>query len=62
MKELSIKQMEMVSGGICQSDSLGFLAGATVMGTVLGGGLGFVGGLIVGEIGALWITYKGEPC
>lgn len=62
MKELSIEQMEMVNGGICQSDSLGFLAGATVMGTVLGGGLGFVGGLIVGEIGALWITYKGEPC
>jgi hypothetical protein len=54
--------MEMVSGGICQSDSLSFLAGATFMGTVLGGGLGFVGGLIVGEIGALYITYNGEAC
>jgi hypothetical protein len=62
MNELTIERMEMVSGGICQSDSLSFLAGATFMGTVLGGGLGFVGGLIVGEIGALYITYNGEAC
>jgi len=27
-----------------------------------GGGLGFVGGLIVGGVGALYITYNGEAC
>mgnify|MGYP003666681544 CR=1 FL=1 len=62
MKELSVENMEKMKGGVCQSDSLNFLAGATVMGTVLGGGLGFVGGLIIGEIGALYITYNGEAC
>ncbi|WP_040671228.1 hypothetical protein [Nitritalea halalkaliphila] len=67
MKELSIdNRMEMLSGGLlnqyCQSDSVSFLAGATLAGTIAGGGIGFVVGLGVGAFGGLAITYLGKRC
>jgi hypothetical protein len=64
MKELSIEKMEMVSGGwfsqYCQSDSLAFLGGATLGGTIAGGGIGFVVGLGVGVAGGLAISAWGN--
>ncbi|MGY6559770.1 MAG: Blp family class II bacteriocin [Nitritalea sp.] len=66
MKELSMDKMEMVNGGLlsqyCQSDSVSFLGGATLAGTLAGGGIGFVVGLGVGAFGSLAITYFGKPC
>ncbi len=60
MKELSIEKMEMVSGGICHSNTLGFFAGAVVGATVVGGPIGFVVGL-VGSFGGLILNYIGDP-
>ncbi len=66
MKELSIEQLDGVSGGwfsqYCQSDSLAFIGGAALGGTIAGGGIGFVVGLGVGVAGGLAITYFGSKC
>jgi hypothetical protein len=66
MRDLSIERMEMVNGGwfsqYCQSDSLAFIGGATLGGTIAGGGIGFVVGLGVGVAGGLAITYFGNKC
>ena len=66
MRELSIEKMEMVRGEwfsqYCQSDSASFLAGATLGGTIAGGGIGFVAGLAVGTFGGLLINAYGNPC
>lgn len=67
MRELNVERMETVTGGglfgsYCQSDSASFLAGATLGGTVAGGGIGFVVGLGVGVVGGLLINSYGKAC